>query len=363
MRRAIVLVLIVAALVALLDARPIKPTTANGYFWHLTDVHINPHYKVGVPTSGNCRNESKFRLYSDTLSQRFGSYQCDIPQVLLDSAFHHMATEGPQPDFIIWTGDDPTHCGSPPSICELTKDEVIQSVTIISDLIKEFFPGVPIIPSLGNHDTDPESQLSVGDNWVLRLLSQLWSPWLDEKQLATFSKWGYYAAEPVPNLVIVALNTVYWYSSNKLTFGKDPGGQFAWLEALLEDARVAGKSVVLTGHIPPGADERNSAIQYTKEHNEQILKIISRYGDVISHQIYGHLHTDTFRLFYDTETDSEVRSSAMLSPALTPWQNQNRKFNPNNPALRKYHLGDGDIQGYTQYFFDLGQANAEGAIH
>lgn len=53
-------------------------------------------------------------------------------------------------DYILWTGDLPPH-----DIWNQTKEE---NVKILKDTVKQIsdmFPGVPIFPALGNHESAP----------------------------------------------------------------------------------------------------------------------------------------------------------------------------------------------------------------
>ncbi len=56
--------------------------------------------------------------------------------------------------------------------------------------------------------------------------------------------------------------------------------------------------VLLAAHIPPGYFERWIGPPFfNPEQNDRFVQIIHSYSDVILTQVYGHTHTDSFRIF------------------------------------------------------------------
>ena len=55
-----------------------------------------------------------------------------------------------KPDLILWTGDSVSH-----GLVYMTEEEVLRTISILSNLIKEAFPSIPIVFSVGNHDFEP----------------------------------------------------------------------------------------------------------------------------------------------------------------------------------------------------------------
>ena len=137
-------------------------------------------------------------------------------------------------------------------------------------------------------------------------------------------------------------------------FLDDPLGQFEWLEDALKNARKGNKTVLLFAHIPPGKFER--FYQYFSEesqqgypwlkpsYNEKLLEILIAYSDIIPIQLYGHHHTDTFKLIKDK--NGKVVSVGLLAPAVTPWiSTLAPETGGNNPSLRlfKYESASGKV--------------------
>lgn len=67
--------------------------------------------------------------------------------------------------------------------------------------------------------------------------------------------------------------------------------------------------VYIIGHIPPGFfEKKRSKPWYTPKFNKLYLDLIQKHHSVILGQFFGHHHTDTFRMFYNSE--GKVRLTA-----------------------------------------------------
>ena len=110
---------------------------------------------------------------------------------------------------------------------------------------------------------------------------------------------------------MIVLNTNIYYSDN-FTDGPDPCGQLDWLNTTLVDAV---EPVFIVAHVPPGGFERghgeegmkinfNSPKEHAHDINQRYVQILTEQKNAkkIQGQLYGHLHTDTFRLFLDSAT-------------------------------------------------------------
>ncbi|KAF4518306.1 hypothetical protein B566_EDAN005875 [Ephemera danica] len=133
-------------------------------------------------------------------------------------------------------------------------------------------------------------------------------------------RWGYYSIEQkVRKLRLVALNTNLYArkggnrlqalhpetaASSSLGGDDDPGGQWAWLEAVLDKCMRSRETVYLIGHAAPGADERHTNGNghegpFQERYNQRYLQIVRKYASIIVGQFFGHLHADTFRVVYN----------------------------------------------------------------
>lgn len=124
-------------------------------------------------------------------------------------------------------------------------------------------------------------------------------------------------------------------------------------ECFVYDSRNLSFQVFLFAHIPPGKFERfyqyfNEENQYgfpwLKSHyNVKFLNILKTYSDCIHLQLYGHHHTDTFKLIKD---GNDLKGVGLLAPAVTPWRSTLApETGANNPGLRlfKYDMETGEV--------------------
>ncbi|XP_070116743.1 acid sphingomyelinase-like phosphodiesterase 3b isoform X1 [Equus caballus] len=268
-----------------------------GKFWHISDLHLDPDYKVSEDPLQVCPSAGSQPVPS---AGPWGDYLCDSPWVLINSSIYAMKEIEPEPDFILWTGDDTPHVPNE----KLGEAAVLEIVERLTKLIREVFPDTKVYAALGNHDFHPKSQLPPGSNNIYNQVAEMWRPWLSNESIALFREGAFYSEKlPGPSGAgrIVVLNTNLYYSNNEQTAGMaDPGQQFQWLEDVLTNASRAGDMVYIIGHVPPGFFEKTRNKAWFREgFNEEYLKVVQKHHRVIAGQFFGHHHTDSFRMFYD----------------------------------------------------------------
>eukprot|EP01133_Synstelium_polycarpum_P001419 gene1419-1645_t len=309
------------------------PPTLNGKVWHITDVHYDWAYAAGGNPSKMCHQVDTVIPMDDgtNVASPVGNYRCDSPLSLIEAAFEYMVKIEPNPDFIAWTGDDPPHVDT----VDLNKTLVLQSIQNVTNFITSYFPNTRVFPSIGNN-------IRIG---------------------------GYYTELAQPGFRIVSLNTVFYYSADVQCLNlTDPGDQLAWLNDTLYQARQNNEQVWIIGHVPPGHNEKYDVPNFHSRFNDRFLLTFANYSDVIVAHLYGHQHSDTFRLYYDHPSkifENAVPCGAMfLSPSLTPWQNPFVPAIPNNPSLRiySYNTTGFNLLDYDQYWSNLTQSIELGAI-
>uniref|UniRef100_A0A452S901 Sphingomyelin phosphodiesterase acid like 3B n=1 Tax=Ursus americanus TaxID=9643 RepID=A0A452S901_URSAM len=268
-----------------------------GKFWHISDLHLDPDYKVSEDPLQVCPSAGSQPVPN---AGPWGDYLCDSPWVLINSSIYAMKEIEPEPDFILWTGDDTPHVPDE----SLGEAAVLGIVERLTRLIRGVFPDTKVYAALGNHDFHPKNQLPAGSNNIYNQVAELWRPWLSNDSIALFKEGAFYSEKlPGPSGAgrMVVLNTNLYYSTNNRTAGvADPGQQFRWLEDVLTGASRAKEMVYIIGHVPPGFFEktRNKA-WFQKGFNEEYLKVVRKHHRVIAGQFFGHHHTDSFRMFYD----------------------------------------------------------------
>ncbi|CAH1253575.1 SMPDL3B [Branchiostoma lanceolatum] len=328
----------------------------DGWFWQVTDFHYDPRYSTaGVP--GAMCHESGGR--QDGSPGVWGDYLCDAPWALINSSVYAMRQIEPNPDFILWTGDDTPHVPNE----ELGQQVVINIIGNLTSLLKEVFPTKRVYAALGNHDYHPKNQLPPSGSDIYDAVAEFWRDWMDDDTANNvFKQGGYYTVSHAAHLRIVSVNTNLHYRSNLVTKDmEDPGGHFAWLDRVLGDAQTNSEMVFIVGHLPPGFFElKRSQYWMYPNFNERYNELVRKHSAVIAGQFFGHHHTDSFRVFYDDE--GSAVSSMFLCPAVTPWKTTLpgiSGFGANNPGVRlyKYDRQTLQIKDVVQYYTNLTEAN------
>ncbi|NP_001187973.1 acid sphingomyelinase-like phosphodiesterase 3b [Ictalurus punctatus] len=265
----------------------------------------------------------------------------------------------PDPDFIIWTGDDTPHVPNE----DLGEEKVLGIIGNLTHIIKTLFPKTKVYSALGNHDYHPKSQLPPTQNNIYEQIQKLWEDWLDPASRDTFKRGGYYTEKLLnqTGFRVLVLNTNLYYDQNKITKNmSDPADQFKWADQVLTEAAKNKEKVYIVGHIPPGFfEKKRHKLWFTSEFNKQYIELIQKYHDIIIGQFFGHHHTDSFRMFYSA-SGSPI-SAMFLSPAVTPWKTTLPGVvnGANNPAIRVFEYDKKTllVEDVVTYYLNLTYAN------
>lgn len=209
----------------------------------------------------------------------------------------------------------------------------------------------------GNHEAHPVNSFqpnAVGHDaqWVYDLLSQEWTPWIDQAAAANAERIGAYSTKyPKGNLRIISLNTNLYYRHNFWMYqnydDRDPDLQIAWLVKELDAAEKAGENVYIIGHMPLGEKDA------LPDGSNYLDQVVNRYSSTIAAMFFGHTHVDHFEISY---ADYNARSAAnalmtsYIAPSLTPTSGM--------PSFRVYEV-DPDTFGVldaTTYIADMTDA-------
>ncbi|KAI0092667.1 Metallo-dependent phosphatase-like protein [Irpex rosettiformis] len=298
--------------------RPRPPRKLHGRFLHLTDMHPDPFYRAGTSEVSAChRNKpKKASPRAGEFGYRYG--ECDSPLLLTNYTLDYLEKNwADEVDFVVWTGDSARHDND--RKLPRTLKEIYELNRHMASRMEEIFTarGIPVIPSIGNNDVWPHNIMLPGPNDVTFEFSSIWKSFVPFYSYQVFQRGAYYAVEVIPNrLAVVALNTMYFFDSNKGVAGcdpkdrEDPGNlQFDWLEVQLSQFRSRGLQVWITGHVPP------SARNYHTECYIRYVELSLRYQDTILGHLYGHMNVDHFFLLDATNlnSDSNVNSDSHLS--------------------------------------------------
>jgi len=340
----------------------------GGKFWHISDLHLDYQYVEGGDSSQWCHTANQ----TDEAVGPAGNYSCDSPLLLVESSLQAMQRHQPSPDFILWTGDSAPHWRSP-----LPPDQkYITNVTkFVFTKLDQMFPGVPVVAALGNHDSSPPDQFPISEN---KSMPEYYHTLLSEGAFGdhlntsgareTFLQCGYYSKSIQSasdlKLTFLVLNTnIYYHDDFNSASDTDPCGQLAWLDQSLQEVGHKEK-VFIVAHVPPGSFERdpgklnfNSPNETFKTINDRYIEIVSRPDNSpkISAHLYGHLHTDTFRILLDRATRATPVGVAFMAGSVTPILWVKNKVVGVNPTIRlmDFDSDNGILLDYSTYYLDL----------
>lgn len=315
---------------------------------HLSDTHYDPWYQEGSNADCNeplcCRLTSGRPASPGAGAGKWGDYRkCDTPKRTIDHMMQHISSTHQDIDYIIWTGDLPPH-----DVWNQTKEE---NLNILKEAVKqmsESFPGIPIFPALGNHESAPVNsfpppyvkQVDQSISWLYDELDVQWRRWLPASVSHTVRRGAFYSVLVRPGFRIISLNMNYCNNKNwwLLLNSTDPATELQWFIYELQSAEFSNEKVHIIGHIPPGHSD------CIKVWSRNYYRIITRYESTITGQFFGHTHYDEFEVFYDPQNMTRATSIAYIGPSVSP-------YNDLNPGYRIYYV-DGDHEHTTRLVID-----------
>ena len=253
----------------------------SGKIWWITDLHFDPNGDL-QPSLPVC---------------------AWTPPSLFDSGLEMMSQEEAKPDFIIISGDF-IHIPFR-NVDEQSVTNILATIQTVTDLVSTKFPGVPILPCIGNHEYSPSKTWP--DNrwskWLYFPLFKMWKDWIPGNSRQIFVEQGYYSAvyntSSTASLRVIALNTNYWsYYHYTIAFDNTQADlQWSWFERELAAAEHYNQSVYIIGHHPMvgmywGYDPDDLVPIYSLRYNT----IVQKYKDIIKGQFSGDEHYNEFRV-------------------------------------------------------------------
>merc|ERR1712126_188018 len=154
----------------LVIVNPVKSENI-GFFWHVSDFHLDPRYGSNI-TKTHSKDKAETNSERDIFLGGYdegcwseernvmGDFNCDSPIGLVELAvgfMKNMTNKNQDIKFIIWTGDDLSH--GPEEV--FSREETLETINIISAELATI--GLPVLPSLGNHDIIPKNQYPTND--------------------------------------------------------------------------------------------------------------------------------------------------------------------------------------------------------
>lgn len=263
--------------------------------------------------------DSKNDEFSDSdLAGHWGFMgKCDLPlrttQNFADFIFSDI-----DPDFIIWTGDNPSHS----EWKQDNQNEVYNVTKLFSDMLKRKSKRtnevIPVYPCLGNHEKFPIDQYYPYDNIIekplLKTIGDIWIDFLGEEAYQEFTNYGFYSKKHLDtNLRIVSYNCLlcdvvdFYLIKNP----NDPNNQLKWLENTFANAEKNGEIVYLIGHIPVGDSS------FLSECSRRYQVLLDRYSHIIRGHFSGHTHFDEVKIMTRFYNEEESSGMIFIAPSLT----------------------------------------------
>jgi sphingomyelin phosphodiesterase len=335
----------------------------HGFFWVITDTHIDPSYKIGADPD-NCNGEilccRYFHANQTNRAPQFGSYtRCDQPPSALQQHLNWVRdfsnSMSVKPDFVLYGGDDSPHDND-----VQTRETNMGASRQVYQMLSQTLRPMKVYSTIGNHECFPVDQLEEvpRGSWLMDFFTSLWTGTLPEESLRTVKKGGYYSVSLTKGLKLITLNTNWMDIINFYIYQnetKDYADQFNWFEGQLAEAEKNGEKVFVFAHIPSGyPGYLDGFTTYVPNKQEKYVSIMKKYHKVIVASYHGHKHTDYFQLVMEGGQALQV---SLMGSAMTPWQNRNP-----GARLYKYDKKTFDLLDYTEYYSNLGEANRIGKV-
>lgn len=377
----------------------VKADRATGTFTWFSDIHYDPFYGQSVPPSTISTSTAtrlhpiesyppsvfKPKVECENATSPFGVNKCDSSFNLVHSCISAAVDTLRNPDFVLVTGDFARH-GSAVSVNEKAKfipaiNSLEHIFSEVANLLRIGYPGpIPILPALGNDDFIADYFLDIkeNNNALLETAKNAFHDLLTttssntdtntNTMRTTFRQGGYYANEifipnkdgsKQPGLTIVVLNTVIYSQHHRpdQTDITDPYNQFKWLNKLLATARIKNFKIYITGHIPPTVGSFRHSQFWHDMYLDRYLQLIHSYKDVVVAQLFGHLHSNEFRVLSASASQSD---GSLALPPLLIASSVTPIFGDSSPSFRlvTFDRSDFTILDYETRFIDINDATS-----
>jgi sphingomyelin phosphodiesterase len=345
--------------------------TGSGYFIHVTDFHVDSKYKENMSSNCTlplcCRNQEGSVILNNTSKFSAGYWgtlgsPCDIPNRLSEHLHNYFSNLQDKPDFIIDTGDNPSH-----DIWLQSRELNLESTKNIITQQMISFMKTPVFHSLGNHEFFPVDEITGSqkqDNWLYNTIQKLWSYWLPEDAIRTSGWAGFYTSRVRKGFRLISLNTLalvpdsIYHEDTSMGPWPDPFAQIAWFNNSLHQSYGRKEKVILIGHHP--YSDWNSRV-LTK-----FNQIISQYPGLIKLQLFGHVHMNDFSVVRSIQNSSQLLYPYFIGGSVTTTgiadnnnQGQGACGISGNPGftIYRYNRETFDIEDVEYWWADLSKTS------
>ena len=360
---AAILVTLAATGTAGAETLPFHPTSKQGVFLHVSDIHLDPFIdKTLLPRLVKAPVDRWEAIFQPSNNERFAQYGEDSNFPLFMAMLS--AARGVRYDYVLNTGDNLAHDfrekylaagGQPNGYPEF----VIKTLRFVNLMLTKSFPGAPLIYGLGNNDAvcgdykvAPTSRMLAQAGRELPIVAG------NRKALKSFVAGGYYVVPhpTVPRHDMIVLNSVFWsakYHNECNAKAGNPGAaELAWLRKVIAREKRAKRTATLVMHIPPGINSFKS-LQHTctggittfwhDGDTRRFLALVERGKTVLRGSYAGHTHRDNFRVL--SGKSGAPLLTTRITPSVSPVYHNNPSF-----TVLLYDRRDAAVKDYATFY-------------
>lgn len=342
-----------------------------------SDAHFNPFYDETLFQQLNSSDASQWAgVFATSSISEPSTYGADSNYPLLVLALSSIRQNLSTSPLVIFTGDVLGH-NFAQTYFTLSKSQDVaamqdfasKTLSFFTQFVKSYVGDIPVMFVLGNADS--YTGLAPDSTYFVNTADIYYSNWIGvasdhQTFLNTYEAGGYYSAEPITGVVVVALNTVALSTLELENNDSQVQAELTWLDSTLASAKSSGKKVWILMHVPPGAYTAQTAsqldpsghlsaatMQLKPSYQTSLMQVLSNYSDIITMMLAGHTHMDEFRNIYGGSPLSS-NGTLMITPGITPYFN-------NNPAYRIFTFpSDGFAPSdYRSIYYDLATLPAQ----
>lgn len=339
------------------------PPAADGAFLALSDVHFDPLADPAILPRLVAAPVGQWRgIFAGAARAAPVTGGKDTNYALFESTLE--AAGGRRYDFVLHTGDMLRHDFREAFLAAGGREAdfegfVAKTIAFVAGEIGRHFPSAPLVGAIGNNDDScGDYQSQPGSPSLAAAARSLPLVAADREATRDFEAGGYYAVRHPknPKHWFLVLNDVFWSPKYRDACGEaglDPGSaELGWLEQRLFLASLAGETVSLVMHIPPGYDPYGSsrgaapAPFWLDSYRDRFLAITAAYAPVLTAGYAGHTHMDDFRIVSGT---AGPYLAIRITPSVTPLFANNPSF-----TVMRYRRSDASPVDYQSFVRDSG---------
>ncbi len=322
---------------------------ANRQVVVFSDIHFSPFYDSALFPQLVANDYGEWaRIFKTSSITAPAAWGKDSNYPLLMLALSSIKQNSGASPLVIFTGDLLGHgipqifytnvngTTSPRNLADVAAMKAFTDKTLafVMGQIRESTGDIPVMFAVGNSDSYSgygpnilDSSMSPDNSFLLNSAELFYTAFLNgsadrQEFLNTFTRGGYYSAEPPgTNVMVIGLNTILCTTLFYPVQGTNDSAvatELDWLDARLASAKVSGKKVLLLMHAPPGVDITSTlnsvnnagvpistaTMMWWPAYQSRFLNILSNYPGTVSLTLAGHSHTDEYRIL----TASDIRS-------------------------------------------------------